>query len=1396
MSEIKITDLVPQETIDKIKELDKEIKTLLDTYTNTAKELARGVDVNVRVVGDIDKLEKLLVEKSKEATVATEKLNAAIAAQGQLIAQTTNTISRQLMEQERVNKTTREAYAEQEKVKKLLEHYHDTYEGQINQLVKVNAQLNANKKAQKDNEKALSAGRVTMAQYQATQAELIAQQRDLAQQKRTLNQLLTAEEKAAQSTEGSYAHMSQQLELLKKAYKGLSEEGRGSEFGKELETTIQNLDAHLKDVAADMGEFQRNVGNYAIAGQNGVVSTESLMAVLQQQAVTTKDVADQSKILLEARSMLDTSDANYSQTVTLINNKLAENRKRIADVSDIMNVQATTVADAEAQNKRLQEALKQVDQSSAGAESTIKALNAKIEENNKVIAAGSGGKSGVKKDLKEMVMEIANLTIAYNKMSEAEKSSAEGKELKNKITELTEKAGELRDAINDTNQAISHAASDTRGFDQLTGGLQLAIDSFGLATGAAAMLGVSEGELAVIQTKLQGAIAASNAMSKIQLALQKQSVVMQAVSNLQLKAAAIAIKLKTAAEGKGVVTTKLLTAAQWLFNAAANANPIGLIVVAITACIAAVYGLIKAFSLFSGDSEARKKKYEDEAQALENMKKQHEKAIAQAEARGASEWEAANMAIDAKLAEMAQAERAYAAAKRAYEEDEEEYKAALEAKKEATEDYNATLEDSHNKVLAFIQKYRDREREEAIGTSQFKKEQAEKDFAEQYDLLIKYYGKRMEYYRTEIELDKWFMEHSIDGLKGYHQANIDINQSMIDALTKQLDGEINGLISAKNQIIDDAQAEQDKKDADAAKKATDAAKRAEDARRKHEEAILKEIRKARKMELELTEDASQRKILLEQESFRIEKSDLQKRINELAESETKMREALQDQIRFLTSKHNRTMEELQAEADGNRAKLNKEILQSELDTLKDTSAQSLDLRKRIAEEDYNIAVAGIKKRVAKCELTEDEGEQLLLNLLTSYHNNVEQLTNEHAAKVASAVEKKYSTEQEMQNNAFILAQNKLKQRYAREIQEAQGNAAKQAQIKAKYEADSAKLSEDYSKQTAANTVAMIEEVLKNEQLSAEDRLKYEQQLAKAKADYERAAADASIAQIERVTDADNQASEKRRQNAQQWLQVAADSLNTISELVATVYDAKISKVEEEQEANTAAGEAEQERISELVEKKVITEEEGEARKRAAEAKTAKKNEELEKKKQQLKHKQAVWDKANGVAQAGIATALAIMNALQMQPFPVGIAMAAIAGAMGAVQIATILATPIPKYAKGTDKHQGGPAIVGDGGKHEVIVLDGAAWMTPDTPTLVNIPEGASVIPDIRQFNEVLPTLIDATPQKDTPHVIVNNDYKRLEEKMDAFLYAMRKHSNRQYQATLDQSLNQFIASKL
>lgn len=1336
---IKITDLVDPNEIEKLKQLDAELSKVLDTYTRVAKDLAKGLEISVSVVGDIDRLEKVLVDKGKEAANVQQQLTQVVEEQGKVVANTTNTISRHLMEQERVNKTQRDAYTEYDRVKKLLDQYHDTYEGQLESLVKINRELEQNKKAQKDNERALSMGRISLAGFSAKQAELIAQYRSLSQEKKALTQLMTAEEKAAQSQEGSYVHLSQQLELLKKAYKDLSEDGRDSDFGKELEETIQNLDAHLKDMAADMGEFQRNVGNYAVANNDLKKKYDELVGTLAA--------------LQSAYGKMSEADK------------------------------------ASAEGKKLAASINEVSTAAKNTKKTLDEQTAAVEDARRSLGETGGTTSSVKRDLKELVLEIANLTIEYQNLSEEEKNSAEGQELAEHIRDLTEKAGVLKDAIADTNAAITNAASDTRGFDQVGGALQLAIDGFGLAAGAAEILGISEGELAEIQTKLQAAIAASNAMTKIQNALQKQSAVMQGVANLQTKAGAIAIKLKTAAEGKGVVTTKLLTAAQWLFNKACYANPIGLLVLAIMACIAAVYGLIKVFNIFGGDSEARKKKYEEEKKALEDLKKSNDKRVDQAKARGVQEQELSNLTIQCRKAEMDQAEKAFAAARAAYDDDEDEYKDALDAKLQATQDYYAALEDGHNNVLSKIAEVDEAAIRGSMGEHEYAVYQIDKAYRELIETTDTYYTKQIddldklglsldEHRRRVQELtDAWNQEKSKLGTW------YDLKTAQHTEVVEHPGDPSKGELPYTTTEIKKDEPKVDKKRIDAAKKAADNLKKEVQA---GEDALLKIIK-----------DSLERQRQAEIQSYNRKLKELQDRLAKTKDTEVQLRTALNNQIQGLTAEHNRKLQDIEFAFAERRLKTEADLISSHLSYVKEGSQEEYDWTLSSLDNQKAAELLAIRKAEAEETLTTEQAEEMRLNIERKYQRLREEAEDEHAAKVAELIEKRYAGEQNIQDNAYISAVNALKRRYAQELAAAKGNIAQQEAVRTKFEQDQAILAEQYAQQSARATIAMLEEILQNEQLSAEDRLKYEQALAKAKGDLETAMADASIAQIERITDADNKASEQRQANAQQWLQVAADSLNTINELVSTVYDAKIAKVEEEQEANTAAGEAEQERISELVEKKVITEEEGEARKRAAEAQTAKKNEELEKKKQQLKHKQAVWDKANSIAQAGISTALAIMNMLKSAPWPINIAMAAVAGAMGAVQVATILATPIPKYAKGTDRHKGGPAIVGDGGVPELVIFGGKSWITPDTPTLVDMPAGAVVKPTIDGIDDNTPGLIPMPTYGDsaTP-VIINNDYKRLEEKMDMFIFVMRKHSNRQYQTAIDNSLNRYIADRI
>lgn len=1231
---VKITDLVDQEAIDRLHELDSKLAKVLETYKKVAQDLAKGLNINVSCIGDIDKLEQILAVKGKEAAQVQQQLTNVIGEQQKVIANTTNTISRQLMEQEKVNKTQRDTYAEYERVKNLLAQVNGTYENNVKSLLRVNEAIAANKKQQEELKKQLENGRIGAEQYNEALLQLTIKERELKQEKSSLTTLLKNEERENQAVMGSYNQMSQQLELLKKAYKSMTQEEKQSALGKEMESAIQNLDAHLKDLAADMGEFQRNVGNYAVAG------------------------------------------------------------------------------------------------------------------------------GSVKKDLKELVLEIANLSIAYQSLSEEEKKSADGQALASHIQDLTERAGVLKDTISDTNQAITNAASDTRGFDQLSGSIQLAIDGFGLATGAAEMLGISSEDLATIQTKLQAAIAASNAMQSIQNTLQAQSAVMQGVNLVQTKLRTVAENLHTAAQGKGVIATAAMTAAQWAFNAAANANPIGLIVVAIIACIAAVWGLVKAFTAFFGTSEEDIKKYEKQKEAFEEMSKAHDEEIDRLKARGATQAELKDAELNNKQEELEAAEALYARASELYSEDDDEYKEALDNKKKAQEDYEQFQTDSLNYLNSVIHEAEEKEKEERLGTYEYKRQMILAELEQQKALAL-----------TLLNQEK-------------------ITRQVYENMVKALDKAANMKIDDINKKEQESLNKQRSQRANSAKKANDDAKKAA-------EDLKKEVQKGEDALLNLITDSLERQRRAENLSYRRKLADLEKQLEtELAKRKNNARliEALQNQIIGLNAEHSTKLEGIELSSMQRRQKAREDFISLHLEAVKKGSQEEYELKKKQLQNQRDMEYTEIDLAERNHSITAEQALEMRAMLVEKYANLETEMAEEHANEMADITMKKYSDQQAIDDNAYIEQLNALKNKYVEEMRLAKGNAAEQAAIKARFDEEQAKLSEGYAVQTARNSVAMLENVLKTENLSAEERKNYEAELAKAKGALETAMADQAIAEIDRINQADAAAKEKRLQNAQNWLQVASDSLNAINDLVGTIYDAKIEKVEEEQEANQEAADAEQERISKLVEKKVITEEEGEARKRAAEAKTAKKNEELEKKKAKLKREQAIWDKANNIAQCTMQTALAIMNAWSTAPWPVNIAMAAVAGAMGALQLATIIATPLPKYAKGTKSHKGGPAVVGDGGEPELVTFGGKSWITPDTPTIVDLPAGAAVIPHISGVDESLVSIPTSSNDSKTP-VIINNDYSRLEAKMDNFIYLIKQQTKQQRQIASNAAL-QRISDRL
>lgn len=458
-------------------------------------------------------------------------------------------------------------------------------------------------------------------------------------------------------------------------------------------------------------------------------------------------------------------------------------------------------------------------------------------------------------------------------------------------------------------------------------------------------------------------------------------------------------------------------------------------------------------------------------------------------------------------------------------------------------------------------------------------------------------------------------------------------------------------------------------------------------------------------------------------------------------AEMALRKSLQEEM-------NKALSDATEEYENNRADAD---LQNRLAIAEEGSEEELAVRLEILE----------KQKEAEIKAAESNGADISL-IEQKYLNEKRKLYEEYAADEVEEIAKSAAAQQVVRNAL-----------YNSEMKEMEKSFAAGLISREDYENEKARLTEKYATDTAKATVSSLEEQLSVEELNADKREEITERLQKAKADLAKAEADAEINELERIKKKEEDLEDERNERIQKSINIAMDALSTVADFASTMYQRDIEKLEKQQEANEEAYNADVERIEALAESGAISEEEAEARKRAAEAETSRKNEELEKKKVQLQQKQAKWDKAVQIAQTGIATARGIMEAWQLGPV-LGAVMAAVVAAMGAVQVATIAATPIPAYKEGTKNggHIGGLAIVGDGGKHEVVVYGGKSWVTPDVPTVVDLPKGAEVFPDISEFNENvrMNTIYDSGISSP----VVVNDYSELSREMKGMRVELRK----------------------
>lgn len=480
-------------------------------------------------------------------------------------------------------------------------------------------------------------------------------------------------------------------------------------------------------------------------------------------------------------------------------------------------------------------------------------------------------------------------------------------------------------------------------------------------------------------------------------------------------------------------------------------------------------------------------------------------------------------------------------------------------------------------------------------------------------------------------------------------------------------------------------------------------------------------------------------------------------------------EAINQQIIELEKKKNKELNRLAVEEKRTRDEIN----------AANTIASTKDFDRQLEAEMKILSVA----RERELEEAERTGADVAL-IEAKYEELKIQKKDEYAQKRIEK-EGKVAAKIALMNEAALEEElDALELQYAKGLIKEEDYQKKKEDIVTKYAVEQAKTS-----------LAATKAILEDPNLSPESRLKLEEEIAQKEIDLANAVRDAEISAAQQSADAQR----KKIETIAGAIEQASQVLGALSNFVSTIYDGQIQKIEEEQEESEKASESELERIDKLAETGAITTEEAEARKRAAEDKTAKKSEELEKKKAALQTRQAKLEKATNIVQTIMNTATGIMKAFA-QGGMFATPIAAMIAAMGAIQLATIVAQPIPKYAKGTKRHKGGLAWVGDGGVSETVITDRGVYLTPSTPTLVDLPKGAKVLPYAIDMERMkarandLEGLMAYRKENELPPITIENDYSGLQKDIKTLEASQRKGFKELAKAIKNQDYQRFASS--
>ncbi|MFN5250640.1 MAG: hypothetical protein ACK5DE_06300 [Bacteroidota bacterium] len=199
-----------------------------------------------------------------------------------------------------------------------------------------------------------------------------------------------------------------------------------------------------------------------------------------------------------------------------------------------------------------------------------------------------GSVKSLKAQLREAQAEVGKMADKFGETSA-------------QAVEAAKRAADLKDRIGDA-KALTDAFNPDKKFQAFSSALSGVAGGFSAVQGAMGLMGAETENVEKMMLKVQSAMALSQGLSAVTESIDAFKNLGAVISNLSIVQKASAV-------------------AQRIWNAAMSANPLGAIIVAITALISGIVMLIKYFKESSAEAEAQAKAVKGATKALDDQKR-------------------------------------------------------------------------------------------------------------------------------------------------------------------------------------------------------------------------------------------------------------------------------------------------------------------------------------------------------------------------------------------------------------------------------------------------------------------------------------------------------------------------------------------------------------------------------------------------------------------------------------------------------------------------------------------------------------------------------------------------------------------------------------------------------